>query len=67
MVSTPGSVTMWPASRLARMEAAPVGSTPMTFTLGLSSLARVDTPAASPPPPTGTRMMSTSGRSEKIS
>ena len=49
------------------MDAAPEGSTPITFTEGLSSLARVDTPAASPPPPTGTRITSTSGRSLKIS
>ena len=47
----------------AFMEAAPEGSTPMTVTLGLRSLARVDTPVASPPPPMGTRITSTSGRS----
>ena len=63
MVLAVGRVTTWPASRLAFMEAAPSGSTPMTVTLGLSSLARVDTPAARPPPPMGTRITSTSGRS----
>ena len=67
MVSTLSKVTTWPASTLAFMEAAPVGSTPITVTLGLSSLARVDTPEASPPPPMGTRITSTSGRSWKIS
>ncbi len=46
---------------------APAGSTPITFILGLSSLASVDTPVASPPPPIGTRIMSTSGSSLKIS
>lgn len=63
MVSTRSRVTTWPASKLAFIEAAPEGSTPYTFTEGLSSLARVDTPAASPPPPMGTRITSTSGRS----
>ena len=67
MVFTLGSFTTWPASRLAFMQAAPAGSTPMTWILGLSSLARVETPVASPPPPMGTRMQSTRGRSWKIS
>ena len=38
------------------MHAAPEGSTPMTLMCGLSSLASVDTPVASPPPPMGTKM-----------
>ena len=67
MVTAEGRVTTWPASTEAFMEAAPVGSTPMTRTLGFSSFARVDTPAARPPPPMGTRITSTSGRDWKIS
>ena len=67
MVEILSIVTTRPASRLAFMDAAPEGSTPTTRTDGLRSLARVDTPAASPPPPMGTRITSTSGRSWKIS
>ena len=40
----------------AFMQAAPAGSTPITLILGLRSLASVDTPVASPPPPIGTRI-----------
>ncbi len=63
MVSTLFRVVTFPAAKDACIQFAPAGSTPMTLILGFSSLASVDTPVASPPPPIGTRMYSTSGRS----
>ncbi|GFI46489.1 hypothetical protein IMSAGC019_01803 [Lachnospiraceae bacterium] len=51
-----GGVTTFPASMEAFRQLAPSGSTPTTLILGFSSLARVDTPVARPPPPTGTRI-----------
>ena len=44
-----------------------VGSTPITRAFGTSSLMAVETPALNPPPPTGTRTVSTLGRSAAIS
>ena len=44
------------ASRDACIQLAPAGSTPITRIWGFKSLAKVDTPVASPPPPTGTRI-----------
>ena len=67
IVSTFGSVTTFPASNDAFIQLAPAGSTPITFMFGFKSFARVETPAASPPPPIGTRIMSTVGSSLKIS
>ena len=46
---------------------APAGSTAITLILGLRSFANVETPVASPPPPTGTKIMSTRGSSLNIS
>ena len=66
MLSVFGSVTTWPASMDAFMEAAPIGSTPMTFTSGRDSLIAA-TPAARPPPPIGTSTVATSGRCSRIS
>ena len=56
MVLTLGSVVTFPFSRDFCMQLALAGSTPMTLILGFKSLASVDTPAASPPPPMGTKM-----------
>ena len=67
IVLTLGSVVTLPASKDTCIQLAPAGSTPMTLIFGLRSLASVDTPVASPPPPIGTRMYSTSGSSLKIS
>ena len=67
MVFTVGSVVTFPAAKDACIQFAPAGSTPMTLIFGFNSLASVDTPVASPPPPIGTRMYSTSGSSLKIS
>ena len=63
MVLAPSSLVGCPASRARVRLGAPSGSTPMTRILGLYSLAKVETPQARPPPPTGTRMVSTSGSS----
>ena len=49
-----GRVTGCPASRAARIEGAPSGSTPMTFTSGWNVCSQIAVPARSPPPPTGT-------------
>ena len=51
-----GKVTTCPASKLAFMQAAFSGSTPITLILGFKSLASVLTPVASPPPPIGTKI-----------
>ena len=67
MVLAEGIFTAWPASRAAVSEGAPAGSTPITRIFGLYSFAKVATPQARPPPPTGTRMVSTSGSSWTIS
>ena len=67
IVSTFGRVTTSPALIDACIQLAPAGSTPITCILGLSSLASVDTPAASPPPPIGTSIISTVGSSLNIS
>ena len=67
MVLTVGRVVTFPASKDACMQAAPAGSTPITLIFGFNNFARVDTPVASPPPPMGTRIYSTSGSSLKIS
>ena len=67
IVFTVGSVVTFPAANEACIQFAPAGSTPITLIFGLSSFASVDTPVASPPPPIGTRMYSTSGSSLKIS
>ena len=67
IVSTFGSVTTLPASKDAFIQLAPAGSTPITLMFGFNSLASVETPAASPPPPIGTKIMSTVGSSLKIS
>ena len=67
MVLTCGSFTTWPASSDAFMQAAPAGSTPITLIWGFISLANVDTPVARPPPPMGTKIVSTSGSSCTIS
>ncbi len=67
MVSTSGSVTTSPAFNEAFIQLAPAGSTPITIIFGLSSFASVETPAASPPPPIGTSIISTVGSSLNIS
>ena len=67
MVLALGKVTTWPASREAFIHAALAGSTPITVILGLSIFAKVDTPVIRPPPPTGTRIISTVGSSLIIS
>ena len=67
IVFTCGRVTTSPFSRDAFIHAAPDGSTPMTLICGFRSFASVDTPVASPPPPIGTKIYSTSGSSLKIS
>ena len=46
---------------------APAGSTPITFIFGLSSLAKVDTPVASPPPPMFTGAYKVRGAYYKLS
>ena len=46
-----------PAPTKSKMlKAAPAGSTPITLIFGFISFASVDTPAARPPPPIGTRI-----------
>ena len=67
IVLTDGSVVTFPSLKDTCIQFAPAGSTPMTLILGFNSFASVDTPVASPPPPMGTRMYSTSGSSLKIS
>ena len=67
MVLALSNVTTCPASRLAFIQAACSGSTPITLILGLSILANVLTPVANPPPPIGTKIQSTVGSSLKIS
>ena len=49
------------------MPAAPAACTPITRTFGWSIFTAAATPEASPPPPIGTTMVSTSGRSSMIS
>ena len=56
IVLTVGSVVTFPFFKEACRQLAPAGSTPITLILGLRSLASVDTPVASPPPPIGTRI-----------
>mmetsp|Transcript_4449 Transcript_4449/g.9716 ORF Transcript_4449/g.9716 Transcript_4449/m.9716 type:complete len:219 (-) Transcript_4449:540-1196(-) len=56
-----------PASRAAVKEAQRVGSTPITFTFGLSVLTARATPAMRPAPPTGTTITSASGTCSSIS
>ena len=51
----------------ARALAAPSGSTPIIFTAGLIFLAAQAIPEINPPPPTGTRIISVSGNSLRIS
>ena len=51
----------------SRASAASSGSTPITRTAGRMARAAAATPLASPPPPTGTRIAATSGRSSTIS
>ena len=61
------SETTCPASIEAFMPAAPAACTPITRTFGWSIFTAEATPEASPPPPIGTTMVSTSGRSSMIS
>ena len=51
----------------ARALAAPSGSTPIILTVGLISFAAQAIPEINPPPPTGTRIISASGSSSRIS
>src|SRR6266508_2125030 len=53
-VSSSGSVTGSPAAIAAAMHAAPAGSTPTTRPSGGRVTTQVETPASTPPPPTGT-------------
>jgi len=50
------NVTTFPALSEAFIHAASAGSTPITLIFGLSNLANVLTPVASPPPPIGTKI-----------
>ena len=61
------SATTCPASSDAFMPAAPAACTPTMRTFGCSIFTAAATPEASPPPPMGTTMVSTSGRSSMIS
>nr|WP_041625048.1 hypothetical protein [Stackebrandtia nassauensis] len=65
--SSIGHDTRFPARRLSAASAASSGSTPMTLVDGDSALTAAPTPEASPPPPTGTRIVSTSVMSARIS
>jgi len=67
IVLTLGRVVTFPALKEACIQFAPAGSTPITLIFGFNSFASVDTPVASPPPPIGTKIYSTSGSSLKIS
>ena len=67
IVFTVGSVVTLPFLNDSCIQFAPAGSTPITFIFGFRSFARVDTPVASPPPPIGTSIYSTSGSSLNIS
>src|SRR5712692_3300375 len=70
MVRVTCSALNWmilPERRLAWASPASSGSAPITFTAGLLSLIAVAIPLIIPPPPTGTRTVSTSGRSSRIS
>ena len=67
MVLGRSSGTTRPASSARRMPGAPSGSTPTTRMPGRRAVAATAMPAMSPPPPTGTTMRSTSGRSSRIS
>ena len=51
----------------ALIQAAPQGSTPITFTCGFTILVASATPLAKPPPPIGTKIASTSFKSSMIS
>ena len=44
------------AHNVGAYNAAPDGSTPITLMFGFSIFASVETPVASPPPPTGTKI-----------
>ena len=67
IVLTPFNVTGCPAFKDSWRQFAPAGSTPMTLIFGFNILARVETPVESPPPPTGTKIISTVGSSFTIS
>mmetsp|Transcript_18395 Transcript_18395/g.49810 ORF Transcript_18395/g.49810 Transcript_18395/m.49810 type:complete len:215 (+) Transcript_18395:287-931(+) len=60
-VGSTDTATGRPASSAAVYDAQRRGSTPMTFTFGLSVFAASAMPAIRPPPPTGTTMASTLG------
>jgi len=67
MLAVLSSGTGCPAARDAAIFAAPAGSTPITFTDGFVSLIAAATPLSSPPPPTGTTTVPTSGTCSRIS
>src|SRR5574341_259134 len=62
-----GRSTTWPAFRLSKSVAAPVGSTPTMRTDGRSALTARPIPLISPPPPMATNNSSISGAWSRIS
>ena len=57
IVLASASSTTFPFSSAAIADAAPSGSTPITFTWGFLSLAAEAIPETKPPPPSGTSMI----------
>ncbi len=66
-VSRSSMSTRRPAATEAAMKAEVSGSTPTVRATGRTALRNPAMPAMSPPPPTGTRTTSTSGRASAIS
>ena len=66
-VRSAGQLTISPAANDSRASAAASGSTPTTRALGARAFTAAARPEMSPPPPTGTITLVTSGRSSPIS